>query len=142
MLMLEVKNDSDKRTIYVRITGTPSTHEMRHWALDDKLATDSYRGRPHLIVADMRGLGGLGPEAAAVLGQAIDYGRKRGVRRCAHLSDSSIVRLQTRRLAREASRHDQITIDVISVGEAERVMEEDRQHLFAGPVAVKGVAAR
>ena len=127
--MFEVKNDRRKRTIYIRATGNMPPEELRAWSRDYKAATDTYRGQPHLVLADLRGLGVLPPEGAAIVGETLEYARKRGVRRCAHLSNSSIVRLQTRRLAREASGHDDVTVDVVSPGEADRLLEEERQKL-------------
>jgi hypothetical protein len=127
--MFEVRNDARKRTIYIRLTGSPTVDELRAMDADCRAATDSYRGQPHLVLADLRGLGVLAPEGAAIVGQTIDYGRKRSVRCCAHLSDSSIVRLQTRRLAREVSANDDVTVDVVSLDEAERVLAEWRSRL-------------
>lgn len=127
--MYEVKNDRRKRTIYIRASGTMALDELHAWARDYKAATDTYGGQPHLVLADLRGMGVLAPEAAVIVGAGLDYARKRGVRRCAHLSDSSIVRLQTGRLAREASGDDNVTIDVVSPAEAERLLDEERQRL-------------
>ncbi len=124
--MYEIKNDARRRTIYVRATGNLSPADLQGWARDYRAATDSYRGQPHLVLADLRGLGVLAPESAELVGQTLEYARKRGVRCCAHLSDSSIIRLQTRRLAREASGYDDVTVDVVSPEEAERVLDEGR----------------
>ncbi len=102
---------------------------MKEWAEAYKAATDSYGGGKHLVLADMRGLKPATPEVAEIMGEAIGYARSRGVACCAHLSDSSIQRLQTARLAREASPHDDVTTDVVSPEEAERVLEEARARL-------------
>lgn len=127
--MWEVKNDPEKRTIYVRMSGFMREDEMKEWAEAYKAATDSYGGGKHLVLADMRGLKPATPEVAEIMGEAIGYARSRGVACCAHLSDSSIQRLQTARLAREASPHDDVTTDVVSPEEAERVLEEARARL-------------
>ncbi len=104
-------------------------NEMKEWADAYIAATDAYAGGPHLVLADMRGLKPAGPESAEIMGNAIAYARTRGVACCAHLSDSTIQRLQTARLAREASPHDDVTTDVVSPEEAERVLEEARVRL-------------
>jgi hypothetical protein len=127
--MYEVRNDLRLRTIYVRTTGNLTMDELQGWDRDYRAATDAYRGQPHLVLADLRGLGVLAPEGAAIVGHGLEYARKRGVCCCAHLSDSSIVRLQTRRLAREASSQDDVTVDVVSLEEAERVLAEWRAKL-------------
>lgn len=127
--MYDVKNDLRRRTIYVRATGTLTVSEAQAWDRDYRAATDSYRGQSHLVLADNRGLNVLAPEVAAIVGAGLEYARKRGVLCCAHLSDSSIIRLQTRRLAREASGNDNITVDVVSLEEAERLLEEHRRAL-------------
>ena len=131
--MFEVKNDRKKRTIYVRISGPAPIDSVQRWATECKTACDAYGGQPYFIIADMRGVGVLAPETAAVVGEVIEYTRRRGVCRCVHLSDSSIMRLQARRLAREASGNDSITIDVVSTDEAERLLEEDRRKLPPTP---------
>ncbi|HEU4533206.1 MAG TPA: hypothetical protein VFS00_03775 [Polyangiaceae bacterium] len=133
--MFEVKNDRKKRTIYVRITAQAPIENVRRWSADCKAASESYGGQPHLLIADMRGVGVLAPEAAAVVGEVIEFTRRKGVRRCAHLSDSSIMRLQARRLAREVSGDDGITVEVVSIEEAERLFDEERRKLAAAPVA-------
>ena len=127
--MWEVKNDPEKRTIYVRMSGFMREDEMKEWAEAYKAATDTYKGEKHLVLADMRGLKPAGPEAAEIMGQAIGYARARGVACCAHLSDSTIARLQAARLAREAAVGDDVTTDVVSLEEAERVLAEARSRL-------------
>lgn len=129
--MHETRNDTGKRTIYVRLSGFIREDEMSEWAQDYKAATDSYRGGEHLVLADMRGMKPTNETAAEIMREAIAYARARGVACCAHLSDSTISRLQTRRLAREASEHDDVTVDVVSLEEADAVLDEAREKLHA-----------
>ena len=105
---------------------------MRDFSREYREATDLYAGKKHLVLADMRGLRSSVPEAAAVFGEAIGYARKRGVVCCAHLSDSTIARLQAARLAREFSPGDDVTIDAVSLEEAEKVLAEERKKHFEG----------
>ena len=77
----------------------------------------------------MRGLTPLSPEGARIFGEIIKYSRARGCLACVHLSDSSIARLQAARLAREASPYDDITVNVVSIEEAQRVVEEKQGSL-------------
>ncbi len=102
---------------------------MKEWAETYVAATDSYGGGRHVVLADMRGLKPAGAEAADIMGNAIGYARARGVACCAHISDSTIARLQAARLAREASADDDVTTDVVSLEEAERVLEEARARI-------------
>lgn len=104
---------------------------MREWAQNYKDATDSYEGGDHLVLADMRGMKPTNEKAAEIMGEAIAYARARGVAACAHLSDSTISRLQTRRLAREAVEDDDVTVDVVSIDEAHKVLDEARDRLKA-----------
>lgn len=127
--MFEIKNDLAAKTIRLRITGRMDVAEARDAADQSCRATDAYNGAEHMILADMRGLVTLSPEAAAVMGESIAYQRRRGVVLCAHLSDSSITRLQAQRVAREASPTDSVTIDVVSLAEAEEVLSERRPML-------------
>jgi len=72
------------------------------------------------------------PPAAKLLGDAIGYGRRNGCVLCAHISDHTVQRLQAARVARENSATDDITVDVSSVDEAERVVSEARSRLDDG----------
>ena len=65
-----------------------------------KRITNLFRGE-HIVLADMRGMSVLAPEAAELFGEVIRYGRMHGAVLCVHLSDSSITRLQAARLARD-----------------------------------------
>lgn len=100
---------------------------MREWAEAYRNATDTYEGGDHLVLADMRGMKPASEDTAEVMQDAIAYARSRGVACCAHISDSTISRLQTARIAREASEHDDVTVDVVSIEEAHRVLDEARQ---------------
>jgi hypothetical protein len=82
-----------------------------------------------MLIADMRGLAPLSQESAKLMGEAIAFQRAHGIVLCAHLSDSSITRLQAKRLAREATPNDKVTIEVVSPEEAERVLDERRPTL-------------
>lgn len=127
--MIEIKNDIPGRTIRIRVASPVTDAELRDTAIELRRATDAYHGAEHMTLADMRGLLPFSPELAAVMGETITYQRRRGVVLCAHLSDSSIMRLQAKRLAREASPNDTITIDVISIDEAEKLLSEHRPNL-------------
>ena len=129
--MYEISNDIPKSVITFRASGVIRLDEMRTAVGLYTKATDSYKNRGHFLLADMRGMSALAPQVAAVMGEAIGYGRGHGVALCAHLSDSGIVRLQSGRLAREVSPNDKGTVDVVSVEEAWRVFEERRPMLTA-----------
>jgi len=127
--MIEIDNDIPSRTIRVRMASPITDTELIDAVPLMKRASDAYRGAEHMTLADMRGLNPLSPDQAALMGEAIAYQRRRGVVLCAHLSDSSIMRLQAKRLGREASPHDTTTIDVVSLDEAEKVLAERRAAL-------------
>ncbi len=125
----EVRLDLSGRTIYCRMTGLFQLEDISAWAHTYREATDRFRGRKHVVIADMRGMRSMLPEVAKVLGEAIGHARRHGAALCAHLSDDTIQRLQARRVARENSPADDITVDVVSLEEAERVAHECAQHL-------------
>jgi hypothetical protein len=126
----EVKNDAPLRTIFVRMTGLFDAEAMESFAREYLAATDQYRGESHLVLADMRGMRPAGADVAASLGNAIGTARKRGVFCCAHISDSTVQRLQARRVARENTDGDDVTVDVVSEAEAHRVLAEKRAALM------------
>src|SRR5690348_1505505 len=113
--MYKVEADQARSTVRFRATGKLTLEEVKHAYEDAKVATDAFRGRPHIVLADMRGLSPMSPEVAHRFGELIQYGRTHGVQFCVHLSDSSIARLQTARLAREVNPQDNSTTDVVSV---------------------------
>jgi hypothetical protein len=127
--MITVKNNRAKRTIHITMSGFIKLDEMEQAAGAVRRATDEYGGAPHLVLADMRGLKAVLPEVADAMGTAIGYTRAHGVVHCAHLSDSSTVRLQASRLVREAVEGDPATTNVVSLEEAERVLDEVRAKL-------------
>src|SRR5215213_5948428 len=100
--MTRVENYPILVTIQLVLSGSISVLEMRQFVTKYLAATDTYAGRPHLVLADMRGLNTMSPEVAGILGEGIRQARSRGVACCAHLSDAAVSSLQTARLAREA----------------------------------------
>lgn len=138
--MFEVKNDPEKLTVYVRVSGLLRGDEAHAAFNAMRAAVDSYRGRSHLFLADMRGLLPLAPAEAAQMGESIAYSRRRGTILCVHLSDSAIVRLQASRLVREVSVQDTMTVDVVSLEEAELALDDARRHIASG--GESGVIAR
>jgi hypothetical protein len=122
--MFEVTINRGRKLITFRASGMLSIGEIKQIADDARSVTDGFRGEPHIVLADMRGLAPLSDDKAAVFGEIIKYGRTRGTVCCVHLSDSSIARLQHSRLAREASPYDDITVNVVSVEEADKVIQE------------------
>src|SRR5688572_14284054 len=101
--MVEIDNNPSERTIRVRMSGFIDVPEMKKVCADFRRVSESYRGRPHMVLADMRGLKPFPPEGAAMFAEVISYDRAHGCVHCAHLNDAVITRMQTRRLAREAS---------------------------------------
>lgn len=131
--MVKITVDRIRRTVLCQVTGALTLADMRQAMEESKRATDQLGGREHIVVADLRGLAPMSPEVAAGFGEIIKYGRERGTIKCVHLSDSSIARLQAARLAREASPGDDVTVNVVSMEEAERVVDE-YQKRFADSV--------
>ncbi|WP_240672695.1 hypothetical protein [Corallococcus coralloides] len=107
-------------------------NEMKEYVAVYKKATDSYGGGRHLVLADMRGLRPLEPESAKLFSEIVDHGRKNGCAMCAHVSDSTIARLQTARVASEASPNDDITVDCVSLEEAQNQLAKARVRLLNG----------
>jgi hypothetical protein len=97
---------------------------MRVILQDAKYVTDAFKGQAHIVLADLRGMGVVTEETGRIMGDVMRYGREHGTYCCVHLSDSSIFRLQTSRLAREVSPEDKVTVNVVSLDEAERVIVE------------------
>lgn len=132
--MTSVENYPILLTIHLMLNGSISEPEMRQFVAKYRAATDSYAGRSHLVLADMRGLKIMSPEVAAILGGGIRYARVRGVACCAHISDAAVSSLQAARLAREADPQDQFTVNVVSLEEAEKVFVEHRQRIKGAAV--------
>jgi hypothetical protein len=122
--MVKVSLDRIRRTVAYRATGTLKNDELKVVLQEAKWVTDQLVGGEHIVLADLRGMAPLGQEAQALFGEVIRYGRERGTALCIHLSDSSIAKLQANRLAREVSPQDTITTNVVSLDEAERMIEE------------------
>jgi hypothetical protein len=120
----------ERHTIYLRLSGMIREGDMRRLCEQYRTLTASLCGRKHFILADLRGMTPVSQECARMMGEAIAFGRRHGVVRCAHVSDAAIARLQNLRLAREAPGGDEVTVDVASVEEAERVLEEARLHYY------------
>jgi hypothetical protein len=140
-----VRNESSERTIYIRMEGIFEESQMRELCRIFLEATEAYRGKPHLVLADMRGMHIASLEVARLLGEAIGEARKLGVACCAHMSTSTVQKLQASRLARENSPDDDVTVNVVSLEEAYKVLAEARVWLGNGgtrPSSVtKGIAA-
>ncbi|MCK6592069.1 MAG: hypothetical protein HUU21_06950 [Polyangiaceae bacterium] len=130
--MLEVTICPEKLTIRFRASGSLRGDGVHAAMAALKKAVDTFTGRSHFFLADMRGLIPMTLEDAEVLREGIAYSRKRGTILCVHLSDSATMRLQASRLAREVSPHDEMTVEVVSLDEAERVLEDAFRHLAAG----------
>jgi hypothetical protein len=128
--MSRVINQLSRRTIAVRLTGVISVEEMKDFAAQYQAATDSYDGQPHLVLADMRGMKTNAPATVGILQRAIAYARSRGVVCCAHISDDTVARLQMARIAREVAAGDDVTVDVVSIDEANAVLQEKRFELM------------
>lgn len=137
--MIGVTNQQTRRTIVVRLNGLISPAEMQEFADKYRAATDSYGGQPHLVLADMRGMKTNTPAAAGILQSAIAYARSRGVLCCAHISDDTVARLQMARIAREVAAGDDVTVDVVSLEEADVVLQEKRFDLMK-QMAASGAA--
>ncbi len=127
--MVNVTIDRVRRTITFRAVGNLTLEEVKRTLEEAKRATDLFRGGEHIVLADLRGMGVMSPDVAAVFGEVIQYGRRNGTAWCVHLSDSSVARLQASRLARDASPQDKTTINVVSLDEADKVIEEKYRQL-------------
>jgi hypothetical protein len=141
-----VRNEPSERTIYIRMEGIFEESQMRELCKLYLDVTRSYQGQPHLVLADMRGMHIASLDVAKLLGEAIGEARKIGVACCAHLSSSTVQKLQAARLARENSPDDDVTVNVVSPEEAHKVLEEARLWLGSGgsqpsPMARGGASA-
>jgi hypothetical protein len=88
-----------------------------------------YKGRMHMLIADLRGMKTLAPSTGKILGEWMTHHRSAGLALCVHISDESVQRLQVARIARQNSPNDDITVDVVSIDEAHRVVDELRGRL-------------
>lgn len=127
-----IKFDIKKRTVWMTMTGIYDEDSMRAACAEMRAATQAFRGQDHIYLADMRGMKPTHPNTAALLGEAIGWSRRNGVVLCAHVSDDTVQRLQAARVARQTTPGDNITVDVSSLSEAERVLVEARERLLSG----------
>lgn len=141
-------NQLGRRVLRVRMNGIFDEETMRAWVKQYReLGTQPYRGKKHMVIADMRGMRTLHPSVAALMGAEIGYARRNGVVLCAHLSDDTVQRLQAARIARQNSPFDDVTVDVDSLAEAERVITAGTKFLddvrFGGSIrdAISATAA-
>lgn len=128
----EVSTSLQRRVLRVRLSGVFSAEQMQALAAAMSQATDQFRGAKHMVISDLRGLKPLHPHIARILAEIIAHGRKNGCVLCVHLSDPTVERLQSHRLERENSPADDITVEVSSDTEAERVTSEARSRLDDG----------
>lgn len=129
----EILPATGERTLRLRLSGDFDVATMTRFLEDYKRVSQPFAGAPHLILADLRGMNPTSPEVAAILGEAIEYSRAIGVVCCAHLSDDTITQLQAARLGRKSSPHSDVTVDVASREEAERLLDEVRARLDGEP---------
>jgi hypothetical protein len=131
--MFKIVNRPMLRTITVQMSGYISEEEATRAEAEFRRAVDGYRGKPYLVLADGRGQKPTSAAVAEILQRTIHYGRAHGTACCVHLYDSAIARLQAARLAREVmgGTDDTVTVEVISTEEADQVLKEERQRLWA-----------
>ncbi len=121
-----VRNNTSERTIYLRMEGFFEEGEMKDFVRRCLEASASYAGQPHLVLADMQGMQISSLDVAKLLGEAIGKLRQQGVSCCAHLTSATVVKMQVARLAREHSQGDDVTVNVGSLEEANKVLAEAR----------------
>ena len=121
-----VKNETGDRALPVRMEGFFDEGEMKAFVQLLLEASASYGGQPHLVLADMRGLQISSLDVARLLGEAMGKARRQGVTCCAHLTSSTVVKMQMVRLAREHSQGDDVTVNVSSPEDANKVLAEAR----------------
>jgi hypothetical protein len=121
-----VRNNTSERTIYLRMEGFFEEGEMKDFVRRYLEASASYAGQPHLVLADMQGMQISSLDVAKLLGEAIGKARQQGVSCCAHLTSATVVKMQVARLAREHSQGDDVTVNVGSLEEANKVLAEAR----------------
>ncbi|KFE72097.1 hypothetical protein [Hyalangium minutum] len=121
-----VKNEPSERTLYLRMAGFFEESEMKDFIRLYLEATASYGGKPHVVLADLRELQISSLDVSKLLGDAIGEGRKRGVTCCAHLTSATVVKMQMARLAREHSQGEDVTVNVGTLEEANKVLAEAR----------------
>jgi hypothetical protein len=121
-----VRNEPSERTLYLHMAGFFEESEMKDFIRLLFEASASYGGTPHLVLADMRELQISSLDVSKLLGEAIGQVRKQGVTCCAHLVSATVVKMQMGRLAREHSQGEDVTVNVTSLEEANKVLAEAR----------------
>jgi hypothetical protein len=124
-------NDVGRRTIRIRMTGEFDVQTIERFGQDYRAVSREYAGQPHFILADMRGTAPIAPDVAPVFGEIMTWSRRHGVVCCVHCSDDTVQRLQAARLGRMSSPEDDLTVDVVSLDEGERVLAEAMARLEA-----------
>lgn len=127
-----VKNEPSERTIYVRMAGFFEESEMKQFVQLYLEASASYGGKAHVVLADMRELQISSLDVSKLLGEAIGKAQQQGVSCCALLTSSTVVKMQMTRLAREHSHGDDVTVNVGSLEEANKVLAEARLWMGGG----------
>ncbi|NUP07643.1 MAG: hypothetical protein HOW73_16470 [Polyangiaceae bacterium] len=133
-----VNVDIGKRTVFVRMKGVFNDIDMRKWSEIYRQATSPLAGKKHMIIADMRGMKASHPSVAEIMGAEIGYARRHGVVLCAHISDDTVQRLQAARVCRQNSTGDDVTVDVVSLEEALKVVTE-ASHLLDDTTPLKSI---
>jgi hypothetical protein len=126
---LSARRSASGRILECHMTGLFSETEMVAAADELRRQTDAMDGKRHIVVADMRGMKTVHPAIARHMGEAIRYQRERGCVLCVHVSDDTVQRLQARRVAREFSPSDDVTIEVDSIDEARKLAKSYEPYL-------------
>jgi hypothetical protein len=126
---LKATRSASGKILECHMTGLFSETDMLAAASEMRRQTDAMQGQRHIVVADMRGMKTVHPSIARHMGEAIRYQRERGCVLCVHVSDDTVQRLQVRRVAREYSPNDDVTIEAESIDEARKVAKSYEEHL-------------
>ena len=123
----------DKRAIYYRASGQLSTAAMSDVLEAAKPLHDSFAGKPHFIVADMRGLAPLSPEAAGVLMAIIRYGREHA------WPSAPISPIRASSDCRRTAWHARLRPEILERGESSRRTQDELTRFTPGePVTPAG----
>ncbi|ADO69986.1 hypothetical protein [Stigmatella aurantiaca] len=133
-----LSNEPLERVLHVRMEGFFEEGEMQEFIRRYRKATACYGGQPYLVLADMRSMRIASLAVSQLFGGLIQEARRQGVVCCAHLSSSTVQRLQVARLAREYSGDSDVTVHVTSLEEAREVLEAQRRRLIPGVPALRG----
>jgi hypothetical protein len=119
----EVRTNVARRIVCCSMSGTFDERDMRAWCeLYRREGTIRFRGMKHMVFADMRGMKTLRLAVANIMSAEIRHARENGASLFAQLSDDTVQRLQLRRVVRQSADGVDITVDVLSYEEAERVL--------------------